>query len=744
MFKTKIKWPLFLASFIFVTQLNAQDWTDLIDEDLSQWELWMGVPHVSTGLPGATSTTGINGGNALGLNNDPLNVFSVINEGGELQLKITGEVYGGLTTLSEYADYHLSMEFKWGEDKFEPRLDAKRDSGVLYHCKGDHGTFWNVWKSCLELQVQETDCGDFYGLSGGAAQIQSVNGVFSPGGDLASGNIKKSQDFENPNGEWNTIEVITVGDKSMHFVNGNLVNALENTTYNGAVLQDGQIQIQSEGAEVYYRNIKIKSVTDFPAAEKSIMGWDGSDPGIPTDAPIGSVIRLQKSGGDANYVTVSSDGSQLIADTSVETNGAEFTVEEHPSGGVGLKHNGSGKYLQVQGDDTTKPVRAFGNALGTWEQFQWSTMGTGGVALQSSYTGTWVQAAYGTNNSTLYPVGAAAGAWETFNFEIIDDGGIVTPPANSGKVLVFYKTLGYTHPSINDGITMITKQGEDNGLWETVSTNDSADFTTENLSLYNVVVWCNTTGDNLLNSDQEAAFEQYIGNGGGFVGIHSATDTYRNGDWPFYNDLVGGIVQTDPYHTSSNHNATMTINDSLHPSVDFLGSTWNKTEEYYYWKNNGGQLYNGNVNLLTVESTGNNDYDEARPIAWYKEYEGGRSFYTALGHNPSDYTDDANFIKHVEGGIKWAGNFYDNTLSTDELLYSEKFKILAYPNPSQDILTIENVKENANVVIYDISGQTVGFSQNIIGTTRILNIQSLVNGVYILLVDENSYTIVKK
>lgn len=658
MLKIKIKWLLFLVSFLFVAQSNAQEWTNLIDEDLSQWELWMGVPVVSTGLPGATSTNGRTG-TPLGLDNDPLNVFSVINDGGELQLKITGEVYGGLTTLREYSDYHLSMQFKWGEDKFEPRLDALRDSGVLYHCKGNHGSFWNVWKSCLELQVQETDCGDFFGLSGCRGEIQSEGGVFSPGSDLVEtgSRIRRSEDFENPNGEWNTIEVITVGDKSMHFVNGNLVNALENTTYNGAILNDGQIQIQSEGAEIYYRDIKIKSVTSFPEEERILLGWNEDEIGNPnSDFTVGSIIRLQKSGGDINYITVASDSDELIANSSTESNAAEFTIESHPNGGIGLKYNETGKYLQVRGDDDTVPMRALGDAMGTWEQFEAVSMGDGKIALKSLFTDKWIQAAYNVDNSTLFPIGAAAGRWETFNFVVTNDE-VINPPTDKGKVLVFHKTLGFRHGSIDDGINMITQQGVDNGLWDTDDSQDSSVFTIENLEQYDVVVWCNTTGDNLLTSNQEAAFEQYIRNGGGFVGIHSATDTYRNKDWPFYNDLVGAIVQTDPYHTSSSHNATMTVNEPSHPTVDFLGSTWNKTEEYYYWRNNGGQLYDGNINLLTVESTGNNDYDEARPIAWYKEYEGGRSFYTALGHNDSDYTDDSDFIKHVEEGIKWAGNF---------------------------------------------------------------------------------------
>jgi|GEM_PF-1872656 len=241
------------------------------------------------------------------------------------------------------------------------------------------------------------------------------------------------------------------------------------------------------------------------------------------------------------------------------------------------------------------------------------------------------------------------------------------------KVLVFTKTNGFTHGSIDDGIAMIEDLGVANELWDTDNTANASAFTIENLEKYKVIIWCNTSGNGLLNASQREAFEDYIANGGGFVGIHAATDTYRDKSWPFYNDLVGAIVQSNPYHTSRTHNATMTVNAQDHSTVDFLGATWNKTEEYYYWKNNGGQLYSGNVDLLTVEATGSNDYDESRPISWYKEYAGGRSFYTALGHNDSDYTDDSDFIKHVEEGIKWAGNF----VSTPEaqLLENDTYSI---------------------------------------------------------------------
>ncbi|WGK66167.1 ThuA domain-containing protein [Croceiramulus getboli] len=231
------------------------------------------------------------------------------------------------------------------------------------------------------------------------------------------------------------------------------------------------------------------------------------------------------------------------------------------------------------------------------------------------------------------------------------------------RVLVFTKTNGFTHPSIDAGVQMITDLGMTNGLWTTDQSEDASVFNSNNLSQYAVVIFCNTSGNNLLNANQRVAFEEFIANGGGFMGIHAATDTYRDGSWPFYNELVGGIVQTNPNHTANNFNATMTVVNA-HPAVDFLGGSYNKDEEYYYWERNGGFLYSGNIDLLEVESTGDQSYDAPRPISWYKEYGGGRSFYTAMGHNSSDYTQDELFIRHIEEGIKY---LLDGTLSLADL-----------------------------------------------------------------------------
>lgn len=323
------------------------------------------------------------------------------------------------------------------------------------------------------------------------------------------------------------------------------------------------------------------------------------------------------------------------------------------------------------------------------------------------------------------------------------------------KVLVFTKTNGFAHSSIDDGVALITNLGISNGIWTTEVTDNANDFTATNLSQYKAVIWCNTSGDNLLNDSQKTAFENFIANGGGFLGIHAATDTYRDGNWPFYNELVGGIVQSDPptfpNHTSRNHNADMTIVSS-HSSVQFMGDvgdTWNKTEEYYYWLNAGGYLYSDNINLLIVEATGSENYDESRPMSWYKEYMGGRSFYTALGHNDSDYNIDdennENFIRHIEEGIKYV---IGNTLSIGQPSLELSFE--ASPNPVNNFikLTTEVDETDKELTIYSINGQQIlteriPASQN----NSIINLAHLSEGLYIGSITSgkksNSFKIIK-
>jgi len=248
-------------------------------KDLSGWYTYVGKPDASVQCELPKDSTG-KYIQPFGLNNDVLNVFTVVETDGKPAIKISGEVFGILVTEKEYENYHLSLEFKWGDKKYAPRLTRKKDSGVLYHSKGREGAWGGVWMKSNEFQVQESDLGDFIIVDTCEAVVPCVfdsasnsfhydeNGtpkIFK----VRAGLCHKSADFEKPAGEWNTIEIYTTGGNSVHVVNGQVVLR----AYDSKVLQNGEmipntrgkIQIQSEGAEIYYRNIRIKSITEFPA-----------------------------------------------------------------------------------------------------------------------------------------------------------------------------------------------------------------------------------------------------------------------------------------------------------------------------------------------------------------------------------------------------------------------------------------------------------------------------------------------
>jgi len=254
-------------------------WQNLLDKDLSKWEVFIGVPHQSVKIPGRLAPSSKDGrtGEPLGLGNDPLEVFTVSMVDGEPVLHITGEIYGGLTTLDEFTSYHLSLQFRWGEKKWPPRVHQKRDSGLLFHCVGKHGAFWNVWMRSLECQIQEGDCGDFIPLAGSRATIYAKPGsigkrpVYDPAGKIVkkAGYSSHSPSKEMPHGQWNTVEVYTIDDEAVFVVNGtpnmSLFNTRQNSPNGGKTpLTSGRIQIQSEAAEIEYRRVKIRQIERFP------------------------------------------------------------------------------------------------------------------------------------------------------------------------------------------------------------------------------------------------------------------------------------------------------------------------------------------------------------------------------------------------------------------------------------------------------------------------------------------------
>ncbi len=233
------------------------------------------------------------------------------------------------------------------------------------------------------------------------------------------------------------------------------------------------------------------------------------------------------------------------------------------------------------------------------------------------------------------------------------------------KVLHYTETSGYDHNTRVNSLAMLQSLGASNGFTVDNDTDGSSFDSLSNLQQYAVVVFSNTSGNNILDSAQRANFEAYINGGGSYVGIHAASDTYRHstanggntGTWDWYAEMAGASVQTNPNHVSGTPLYEMS-KIGTHPATDSLPDPWAKNEEYYYWQ--GGYYNAGNIPVLEVEETIGpngqvNSYDSARPMSWYKYLPGGgRSFYTALGHSNSNYTSDQNFIRHIRDAVLWA------------------------------------------------------------------------------------------
>ena len=223
---------------------------------------------------------------------------------------------------------------------------------------------------------------------------------------------------------------------------------------------------------------------------------------------------------------------------------------------------------------------------------------------------------------------------------------------STGKpgVLVFYKTAAYHHASIPNGIAAIKKLGLENGF-DVDSTEDATNFSDNNLKKYASVIFLCTTG-NVLEGTQEVAFERYIQAGGGFVGIHAAADCEY--DWGWYGRLVGGYFLDHPgiHDTFPNvQDGVINVVDQNNNSTKHLPKPWNHKDEFYSYKNLNPDM----TVLLSIDESsykGGHKMGD-HPMAWYHDYDGGRAFYTALGHTEASYTEE-NYLKHLLGGIQYA------------------------------------------------------------------------------------------
>ncbi len=230
-----------------------------------------------------------------------------------------------------------------------------------------------------------------------------------------------------------------------------------------------------------------------------------------------------------------------------------------------------------------------------------------------------------------------------------------TAQTKNFKAFLVTTTKGFHHESIHAGVLAIQQLGVKNHF-EVVLMQDPKSFTDKNLEKYSVVIFLNTTGD-IFDSLQQKVLERFIQSGKGFVGIHSASDTEYGWDW--YTKLIGRMFEIHPVIQTAHVN----VEDMNFPGLE--GFTVNKIRKGE-WYEFGPEKIAGLNYLLTVDESTYNPKTERvnknmkglgmgkfHPIAWCHNYDGGRSFYTALGHIPDEYYDTL-FLNHLFAGIKWA------------------------------------------------------------------------------------------
>lgn len=276
----------FLAAIVLLSTLissrSPDEWTPLLDKDLSLWENYLSYRHKPDYNGKIPTDKAGNPIAPIGLNKDDTKVFSVLDQSGSPVLHVSGEIYGCLFTRKSYKNYHLKLQVKWGQKKYDPRQDKLRDSGILYHSNGPAGAeYFRSWMLSQEFQIMEGHMGDFWCQANSAIDIRSFQseGVMNrvadhkqPFGTFKSGSdyyCMRSANYESPAGEWTSLELICYEGKSLHIVNGQVAMVLNNSRYITAdgkevPMISGQIQLQSEAAEVFYRDIMIKELTAMP------------------------------------------------------------------------------------------------------------------------------------------------------------------------------------------------------------------------------------------------------------------------------------------------------------------------------------------------------------------------------------------------------------------------------------------------------------------------------------------------
>jgi type 1 glutamine amidotransferase len=218
------------------------------------------------------------------------------------------------------------------------------------------------------------------------------------------------------------------------------------------------------------------------------------------------------------------------------------------------------------------------------------------------------------------------------------------------RILYLTQSAGFKHDVLPLSAQILQDVGRRAGAFEVTATDDSSLVTHDNLARYDAVVFF-TSGELPMSEAQRAALLDFVRSGKGFVGIHSATDTFY--DWGDYGALVGGYFDGHPWHQT----VTLRVEDRAHAATSALPATFTLSDEIYQFRNWSRASVHVLVSLdaasVDVTAPGVNRADRDFALSWTRNEGRGRMFYTALGHEPAVWQDQR-FQQHLLGGIRWA------------------------------------------------------------------------------------------
>jgi 3-keto-disaccharide hydrolase len=264
-------WALLAALMLAPTTMAAEGWKPLLDDEFSQFDVYLSyrADQIMSVLKG-TAPPDLK---PLGLNPPRQDVFTIVMQDGKPVLRVSGEYYGCAVTREPFSNYQFRARFKWGAKKWQPRLTELKDSGILYHSRGDFGVdYWKSWALSQEFQIIEHGIGEYWSQATSAFDIRA-DPKWNPRAPwrvfTAPDNHALAGSDEDRPGEWNSIELVCFQDRCVHVVNGKVVMALKNSRYkDGDIfvpMTGGKLQIQSEAAEVFYKDLEIRPISSMPA-----------------------------------------------------------------------------------------------------------------------------------------------------------------------------------------------------------------------------------------------------------------------------------------------------------------------------------------------------------------------------------------------------------------------------------------------------------------------------------------------